>query len=216
MGVRPASSVDGATRGRTAGRLPQRGRTSREPPPRVRQAMSSLAIPELSRCAGRAEGRDLEGQALEPLAHTPSSRRPGLRDLAALHTLNRLRSGWLNSFSCHRSRLPSDNTASASNAFAIGRRNHSSTTLSAAPQEAAVIHESIHSCPIAGRLSGPGDWLNARALRQQVLRIVEVLPEVSTMVSYNAVWVATPATDEDEQAADAAWRVPDPRGRVRV
>ena len=53
-------------------------------------------------------------------------------------------------------------------------------------------------------------------LDEQVLRIVEVLPEVSTMVSYNAVWVATPATDEDEQAADVAWRVPDPRGRVRV
>jgi hypothetical protein len=31
-------------------------------------------------------------------------------------------------------------------------------------------------------------------------RIVEVLPEVSTMVAYNAVWVAAPATDDEESA----------------
>ena len=42
-------------------------------------------------------------------------------------------------------------------------------------------------------------------LDEQSLRIVEVLPEVSTMVAYNAVWVAAPATDEDEQAADRTW-----------
>jgi hypothetical protein len=39
------------------------------------------------------------------------------------------------------------------------------------------------------------------ALDEQRWRIVEILPEVSTMVAYNAVWVAAPAVDEDEQAA---------------
>jgi len=29
-------------------------------------------------------------------------------------------------------------------------------------------------------------------LDEQLLRIVEILPEVSTMVAYNAVWVTTP------------------------
>ena len=41
-------------------------------------------------------------------------------------------------------------------------------------------------------------------LDERVLRIVEILPEVSTMVAYNAVWVVTPATDDDEQATDPA------------
>jgi hypothetical protein len=54
------------------------------------------------------------------------------------------------------------------------------------------------------------------ALDEQTLRIVEILPEVSTMTAYNAVWVASLAVDEDEQAADAVWRVPDAVARVRV
>lgn len=44
---------------------------------------------------------------------------------------------------------------------------------------------------------GAGDMF---ILDEQALRIVEVLPEVSTMVAYNAVWVATPADDGGEQA----------------
>jgi hypothetical protein len=40
----------------------------------------------------------------------------------------------------------------------------------------------------------------AFVLDEQMWRIVEILPEVSTMVAYNAVWVAAPATEEDEQA----------------
>jgi hypothetical protein len=42
-------------------------------------------------------------------------------------------------------------------------------------------------------------------LKDQMLRIVEILPEVSTIVTYNAVWIAAPASDEDQQAADSAW-----------
>jgi hypothetical protein len=53
-------------------------------------------------------------------------------------------------------------------------------------------------------------------LDDQMLRIVEILPEVSTMTAYNAVWVASPAIDEDEQAADSVRRVPEAVGRVRV
>ena len=34
----------------------------------------------------------------------------------------------------------------------------------------------------------------------QTWRIVEVLPEVSTMVAYNAVWVATAVDDEIDEA----------------
>jgi hypothetical protein len=52
-------------------------------------------------------------------------------------------------------------------------------------------------------------------LDEQVLRIVEILPEVSTMVAYNAVWVTTPATD-DEQATDPVSQGAEARGRVRV
>lgn len=50
------------------------------------------------------------------------------------------------------------------------------------------------------------DWRagDTFTLDEQILRIVEILPEVSTMVAYNAVWVAAPATDEDERAADLA------------
>jgi hypothetical protein len=52
-------------------------------------------------------------------------------------------------------------------------------------------------------------------LNEQVLRIVEVLPEVSTMVVYNAVWVATPADDGGE-ATDPAAHGSEASGRVRV
>ena len=51
-------------------------------------------------------------------------------------------------------------------------------------------------------------------LDEQELRIVEILPEVSTMVAYNAVWVATPATDEAEQATDPVSYGPGALGRV--
>jgi hypothetical protein len=56
---------------------------------------------------------------------------------------------------------------------------------------------------------GAGDTFT---LDQQTFRIVEILPEVSTMAAYNAVWVATPAIDEDERAADTLLRVPDTVG----
>jgi hypothetical protein len=45
----------------------------------------------------------------------------------------------------------------------------------------------------------PGDTF---ALDEQTWRIVEILPEVSTMVAYNAVWVAAPDVDHDVAAAD--------------
>ncbi len=47
------------------------------------------------------------------------------------------------------------------------------------------------------------------ALDEQMWRIVEILPEVSTMVAYNAVWVAAPAVDQDEHAALDGWPMPD-------
>lgn len=53
-------------------------------------------------------------------------------------------------------------------------------------------------------------------LDEELLRIVEILPEVSTMVAYNAVWVATPASDEDEQTGVPARQVPDEIRRLRV
>jgi hypothetical protein len=53
-------------------------------------------------------------------------------------------------------------------------------------------------------------------LDAQMLRIVEILPEVSTMVAYNSIWVASPASDQDEPVADLAWPRPDAIGRVRV
>lgn len=60
------------------------------------------------------------------------------------------------------------------------------------------------------------NWLagDTFTLDEQVFRIVEVLPEVSTMVAYNAVWVATPATDEDEQATDPVRHGPEVLGRI--
>ena len=54
------------------------------------------------------------------------------------------------------------------------------------------------------------------ALDEQMWRIVELLPEVSTMVAYNAVWVAAPAVVEDEQVALDGWPVPDAIRRARV
>lgn len=57
---------------------------------------------------------------------------------------------------------------------------------------------------------------DAFSLDEQLLRIVEILPEVSTMVAYNAVWVAVPATDDDEPRGVCAGRVPDEIARVRV
>jgi hypothetical protein len=46
------------------------------------------------------------------------------------------------------------------------------------------------------------------ALDEEMWRIVELLPEVSTMVSYNAVWVAAPAVAEEQPAALDDWPVP--------
>ena len=54
------------------------------------------------------------------------------------------------------------------------------------------------------------------ALDEQMWRIVEILPEVSTMVAYNAVWVAAPAADEDEQADDPGWPLPEALGRAHI
>ena len=54
------------------------------------------------------------------------------------------------------------------------------------------------------------------ALDEEIWQIVEILPEVSTMVAYNAVWVAAPAVDEDGQAALDGWPVPDAIRRARV
>jgi hypothetical protein len=54
------------------------------------------------------------------------------------------------------------------------------------------------------------------ALDEQMWRIVEILPEVSTMVAYNAVWVAAPAVDEDEHAILPGWPVPDSIGRAHT
>jgi len=63
--------------------------------------------------------------------------------------------------------------------------------------------------------SGDPDWRagDTFTLDGQPLRILEILPEVSTMVAYNAVWVVTPSTD-DEQAAAAP--VVEELGRTRV
>jgi hypothetical protein len=67
--------------------------------------------------------------------------------------------------------------------------------------------------------SGDPSWRagDTFTLDEQLLRILEILPEVSTMVAYNAVWVVTPATDDDdddddEQATDHA--VADAVGRT--
>ena len=50
-------------------------------------------------------------------------------------------------------------------------------------------------------------------LDEQLLRIVEILPEVSTMVAYNAVWVVTPSTDDEQTTAAPAVEAP---GRPRI
>ena len=54
--------------------------------------------------------------------------------------------------------------------------------------------------------SGDPDWRagDTFTLDEQLLRIVEVLPEVSTMVAYNAVWVVTPASADEQATADPA------------
>ena len=44
------------------------------------------------------------------------------------------------------------------------------------------------------------------SLDEQAWRIVEVLPEVSTMIAYNAVWVATPSADDEAPADDTGPR----------
>jgi hypothetical protein len=51
--------------------------------------------------------------------------------------------------------------------------------------------------------SGDANWRagDTFTLDEQVLRIVEILPEVSTMVAYNAVWVVTPSTDDEQVTA---------------
>jgi hypothetical protein len=53
------------------------------------------------------------------------------------------------------------------------------------------------------------------ALDEQMWRIVEILPEVSTMVAYNAVWVAAPA-DEDEEPDDPGWPMPEALGQAQI
>ncbi len=66
--------------------------------------------------------------------------------------------------------------------------------------------------------SGNPNWRagDAFTLDEQVLRIVEILPEVSTMVAYNAVWVVAPATDDDVQATDPAEPGAEAVGRTRT
>jgi len=46
------------------------------------------------------------------------------------------------------------------------------------------------------------DWRagDTFSLEEETWRIVEILPEVSTMVAYNAVWVAAPSTDDEESS----------------
>ena len=54
------------------------------------------------------------------------------------------------------------------------------------------------------------------ALDERRWLIVEILPEVSTMVAYNAVWVAAPAVDDDEHGAASDWPMPDSIRRARI
>ena len=54
------------------------------------------------------------------------------------------------------------------------------------------------------------------AFDEQMWRLVEVLPEVSTMVAYNAVWVAAPASDDDEQAPRSSWPTLDKIQQTRI
>jgi hypothetical protein len=66
--------------------------------------------------------------------------------------------------------------------------------------------------------SGDPNWRagDTFTLDEQMLRIVEILPEVSAMVAYNAVWVVTPVTDDDVQAIDPAAPVAGAVGRRRI
>jgi hypothetical protein len=54
------------------------------------------------------------------------------------------------------------------------------------------------------------------SIDDQTWRIVEVLPEVSTMVAYNAVWVAAPAVDGDDQPPPGGWPVPKSMRGLRI
>jgi hypothetical protein len=62
--------------------------------------------------------------------------------------------------------------------------------------------------------SGDPNWRagDTFTLDEQLLRILEILPEVSTMVAYNAVWVVTPATDDEQTTAAPTVEAP---GRTR-
>ena len=54
------------------------------------------------------------------------------------------------------------------------------------------------------------------SIDDQTWRIVEVLPEVSTMVAYNAVWVAAPAVDGDDQPPLGGWPAPKSMRGLRI
>ena len=63
--------------------------------------------------------------------------------------------------------------------------------------------------------SGDLNWRTGDTftLDEQRLRILEILPEVSTMVAYNAVWVVTPATEDDQTTPAPVVEAP---GRPRI
>jgi hypothetical protein len=63
--------------------------------------------------------------------------------------------------------------------------------------------------------SGDPNWRagDTFTLDEQLLRILEILPEVSTMVAYNAVWVVTPTTDDEQTTEAPAVEAP---GRTRI
>ena len=63
--------------------------------------------------------------------------------------------------------------------------------------------------------SGDPNWRagDTFTLDEQLLRILEILPEVSTMVAYNAVWVVTPVTDDEEATARPSVEAP---GRTHI
>ena len=63
--------------------------------------------------------------------------------------------------------------------------------------------------------SGDPNWRagDTFTLDEQLLRILEILPEVSTMVAYNAVWVVTPATDDEQTTETPTVEAP---GRTRI
>ena len=62
--------------------------------------------------------------------------------------------------------------------------------------------------------SGDPNWRagDSFTLDEHPFRILEILPEVSTMVAYNAVWVVTPSTDDEQATAAPAVEA---RGRTR-